>query len=62
MKHVIENLFLLFEFIVSEQVVTQDMLAREHVGTQGTLAREHVSMQDMLAREQARKARWHVNM
>ena len=34
-KHVIENLFLLFE-------VTE----RKHVGTQGRLAREQVSTQD----------------
>ena len=41
-KHVIENLFLLFELRVREHVSTQDTLAHENVSTQGTLAGEHV--------------------
>ena len=46
-KHVTENLFLLFVVI-----------AREHVGTQGNLTREHVRHVSTIAR----KERWQVSI
>ena len=50
-KHVIENLFLLFEVIAREHVGMQHTLVLVHESTQGTLAHEHVSSQDKLAGE-----------
>ena len=52
MKHVIENLFLLFEVRAHEQLGMQGALAHEHVSTQGTLAHKHVKTQGTLAHEQ----------
>ena len=50
-KHVIENLFLLFEVIAREHVGMQHTLVLVHESTQGTLAHEHVSSEDKLAGE-----------
>ena len=55
-KHVIENLFLLFEVTERKHVGTQGRLAREQVSTQDTWACEHIITQGMLSHEHVRHA------